>query len=89
LSKEELGIAPNIGAHRSLAVDGNAVFRWIAQFDESTVRQEDFVHFLQSAESYILNFGSAAGREDSGDSDFDTDDSYEDEFEFDEFDDDF
>lgn len=59
LSKEEFGVAPNIGAHRSLAVDGNKIFQWIANFNEASVRQEDFIAFVQAAESYILNFTSA------------------------------
>lgn len=58
LSKEEFGVAPNIGAHRSLAVDGNKIFQWIANFNEASVRQEDFIAFVQAAESYILNFTS-------------------------------
>ena len=61
LSKEEFGASPNIAAHRSLAVDGNKIFVWIANFNESSVRQEDFVAFLQAAESYILNFSNAFG----------------------------
>jgi hypothetical protein len=56
LSKQEFGAAPNIGAHRSLAVDGNAVYRWIADFNEGAASQADFTAFLQAAESYILNF---------------------------------
>ena len=63
LSKEEFGASPNIAAHRSLAVDGNKIFVWIANFNESSVRQEDFVAFLQAAESYILNFTNASGDE--------------------------
>lgn len=58
LSKEEFGTAPNIGAHRSLAVDGNKIFQWIANFNEASVRQEDFIAFVQAAESYILNVSS-------------------------------
>jgi hypothetical protein len=63
LSKEEFGASPNIAAHRSLAVDGNKIFVWIANFNETSVRQEDFVNFLQAAESYILNFSNASGEE--------------------------
>ncbi|MDG9671053.1 hypothetical protein [Hahella sp. CR1] len=63
LSKEEFGASPNIAAHRSLAVDGNRIFQWIANFNEAAVRQEDFIAFLQAAESYILNFTSASDQE--------------------------
>lgn len=55
LSKAEFGHSPNIGAHRTLAVAGNKVFQWIADFDEATTRHESFVTLLEAAESYILN----------------------------------
>jgi hypothetical protein len=87
LSKEELGVAPNIAAYRALAVDGNAIFQWIAHFDEASVRQEDFVRFLQSAESYILNFSTVSDMGATSEDIFDNDDSIEDDFE--DFDDDF
>lgn len=70
LSKEEFGAAPNIGAHRSLAVDGNKIFQWVANFNEASVRHEDFLAFVQAAEAYILNFtsvGDEAGMDASGD----------------------
>ncbi|MBU6953582.1 hypothetical protein [Hahella sp. HN01] len=82
LSKEEFGASPNIAAHRSLAVDGNRIFQWIANFNEAAVRQEDFIAFLQAAESYILNFTSASDQEID---EF----SEEDDFEFADEDDDF
>lgn len=63
LSKEEFGVAPNIAAHRSLAVDGNKIFQWIANFNEASVRQEHFITFLQAAESYILNYTNATDEE--------------------------
>ncbi|HEX4939538.1 MAG TPA: hypothetical protein VFX11_12745 [Candidatus Kapabacteria bacterium] len=78
LSKEEFGASPNIAAHRSLAVDGNKIFVWIANFNESSVRQEDFAAFLQAAESYILNFTNASGDE----MDFGDEDMLEEEEEF-------
>jgi hypothetical protein len=60
LAKEEFGESPNIASHRSLAVDGNKIFQWIAHFNESSVKQEEFTTFLQAAESYILNFSNTA-----------------------------
>lgn len=55
LSKAEFGQSPNIGAHRTLAVAGNRIFQWLADFDEATARHEDFIEFLSAAESYIIN----------------------------------
>lgn len=86
LAKEELGTAPNIAAHRSIAVDGNRVFQWVAHFNESTVQQDEFDHFLRAAESYILNFTNTPEKdewtqdEDSIDDDFDFADDSEDDF---------
>jgi len=79
LSKEEFGVAPNIGAHRSLAVDGNKIFQWIANFNESSVRQEDFITFVQAAESYILNFTSTGEESMMDDADNEDEVEYADE----------
>lgn len=84
LSKEEFGTAPNIGAHRSLAVDGNKIFQWIANFNEASVRQEDFITFVQAAESYILNFTSTGDElmmeEETSEDDFEYADEENDDF---------
>ncbi len=85
LSKEEFGISPNIAAQRSIAVDGNKVFRWIADFNEGSVRQEEFEEFLQAAEAYILNFTNTSEEEDGWSKE---DDSIEDDFDFADADDD-
>ena len=77
LSKQEFGSAPNISAYRSLAVDGNQVFQWIANFSEGTIQQEDFRDFLQAAESYILNFTSVSGGDMEEAPDFDDEDDFE------------
>jgi len=85
LSKQEFGASPNIAALRSLAVDGNTIFRFIADFTEGGVRQEDFNRFLQAAEAYILNYSTVGGDlESSADEESDTEEpdttSAEDEF---------
>ncbi len=53
-SREWFDEAPNISAIRSAAIDGNKVFQWIAAFDQSSVTDEDFQVFLESAEAWIL-----------------------------------
>jgi hypothetical protein len=53
LSRQEFGDAPNIGAYRRLAVEGNVVFRWIADFNDAPT-PDQFAKFLTSAEAYIL-----------------------------------
>jgi len=86
LSKEELGVAPNIAAHRSLAVDGNRIFQWVAAFNEPSIRQEDFVDFLQAAEAYILNFSTVSNGNMAW-PDQDEEEEFEDDFDFAEEDD--
>lgn len=54
LSQEEFGVAPNVSALRTVAVDGNKVFNFIADFDEGQVAGHDFQAFLEAAEAYIL-----------------------------------
>jgi hypothetical protein len=63
LSKTEFNMAPNVAAHRTLAVEGNRIFQWIANFNEGAVNHDQFLEFLNSAESYIL---SAAAVENGG-----------------------
>lgn len=53
-SREWFDEAPNISAIRSAAIDGNRVFQWIAGFDQSSVTDEQFQVFLESAEAWIL-----------------------------------
>jgi hypothetical protein len=77
LSRQEFGEAPNIGAFRRLAVEGNTVFAWIAEFNDAPT-QDQFARFLEAAEAYILA-GSVVGdgfeMEDAG-----TEEEAEDEF---------
>ena len=88
LSRDELGTTPNIAAIRTLAVDGNSIFRWIAEFDEATATHDEFMNFLEAAESYILNMalvGSDLASFEDDEDDWGEDD-WEDDFE-DDFDD--
>lgn len=52
--KELLGQSINISAIRTSAVDGNRVFKWIANFDQGTVSDADFDEFRDAAESWII-----------------------------------
>ncbi len=86
LSKQEFGGSPNIAALRSLAIDGNTIFRFIADFTEGGVRQEEFNRFLQAAEAYILNYSTvggdieSTGEEEEEEFDAEDEESTEDEF---------
>lgn len=84
MSRKEFNQSPNIAAQRSLAVDGNRIFKWIAEFNEGTTRQEDFVIFLSAAESYILNY-PLTGDDDSyldEEDEFDSEDNFSEEDDF-------
>lgn len=85
LSKQEFGASPHIAALRSLAVDGNTIFRFVADFTEGRVRQEEFNRFLQAAEAYILNYSTVGGdiepiSEEEEDIELEDEEAAEDEF---------
>lgn len=80
LSAEEFHSAPNISAIRTSAVEGNHVFRFISKFDGfSSVREEDFRSFLESAEAWILAQGSMGEEETSPNENAEDPDAVEDE----------
>jgi hypothetical protein len=62
-SKEWFEYSPNIAAIRDAAVQGNKVFQWIANFDQSTVSEGDFQEFKDAAEAWILASGIDTGEE--------------------------
>jgi hypothetical protein len=62
LAKSEYGEAPNINAIRIAAVEGNAVFRFIANFQPGAFSEEEFQRFIEAAEAWII----AKGSDDSG-----------------------
>jgi len=53
-SKEWFNVSHNIAAIRTVAVDGNKIFRWIAEFDGGTTTDADFENLRNSAEAWIL-----------------------------------
>lgn len=91
VSREEFGLAINVEALRSVAVDGNRVFQWIADYVPGAEDTADFVDFLDAAESYIVAEASVhndnASWLDEDDEDTEVPDEFED-FE-DEFEDEF
>jgi hypothetical protein len=58
LSKSEYGEAPNISAIRTAAVEGNAVFRFIGNFRQGAVAEDEFQRFIEAAEAWIIAKGS-------------------------------
>ena len=51
---EDLGQSVQTATTRTLAVEGNKIFLWIANFDQGTVTDEAFENFLSAAEAWIL-----------------------------------
>ena len=71
ISRKEMGFVPNTTAIKTVAVEGNKIFNWIANFTPSNVSQDAFTMFLNSAEAYIISQGEQqvkprAHRRDSG-----------------------
>jgi hypothetical protein len=58
LARSEFGEAPNISAIRIAAVEGNAVFRFIANFQQGAVTEEAFQRFIEAMEAWIIAKGS-------------------------------
>lgn len=55
IAKEDLGVMIPTSTLRSLAVEGNRIFQWIASFEtEAAVRSADFDSLLSAAESWII-----------------------------------
>ncbi|MGB6297525.1 MAG: hypothetical protein WBF90_15265 [Rivularia sp. (in: cyanobacteria)] len=81
VAKEDLSMNLQVAALRTLAVEGNKVFQWIANFSEGTVREDEFRAFLTAGEAWILAQAAIS------DDDFDSDDSYMDDEDDDDFDD--
>lgn len=98
VAKQDLAVNVQTSVTRTLAVEGNRVYQWIADFSEATVREEEFKAFLKSAEAWIIaqaslqesNGGSFNGKRKADFSDFDRyfDNDLGDDFD-DNFDDDF
>ena len=97
VAKQDLGVNVQTSVTRTLAVEGNKVYQWIADFSEATVREEEFKAFLKSAEAWIIaqaslqesNGGASNGRRrDFSDFDDNFNDDFDDKFDND-FDDDF
>lgn len=54
VAKEDLRFALNVSPIRTLAVEGNKVFQYIANFNQETDREEAFRYFLSAAEAWII-----------------------------------
>ncbi|NEP86275.1 MAG: hypothetical protein F6K18_05250 [Okeania sp. SIO2C2] len=92
IAKEDLGITVQTYVTRTLAVEGDKVYKWIADFHEATVREQEFKAFLQAAESWIIaqaslqetngSYRNGNRRGDFGDmnDDFEDEDNFDDDF---------
>ena len=89
LSKSEFKRSVAIAPILRVAVDGNKIYQAIADFDEATFTQDEFLELIRAGESYILNSDLIGPPMDeaSDDDDFD-DDDFEDDIDSD-FEDDF
>jgi hypothetical protein len=75
VAKEDLGMTLPTAALRGLAVEGNKVFQWTANFVEGAVKESDFKTFLNASESWILAQATVEGEKNLLDDDDDDDDN--------------
>lgn len=55
VAKEDLGVMIPTSTLRTLAVEGNRIFQWVASFEtQASVRSADFDSLLSAAESWII-----------------------------------
>lgn len=54
VAKEDLGMMVPTAPLRTLAVEGNKIFQWVAEFNEGIVREGEFREFLSAAEAWII-----------------------------------
>lgn len=62
IAKEEFGEAPNTETIKTVAVDGNKIFEWIANFDENSVTTSQFDTLLSSVEAWVLGRETLTGK---------------------------
>ncbi|MBI1240820.1 hypothetical protein [Umezakia ovalisporum] len=67
VAKQDLGVTVQTSVMRDLAVEGNKIYQWIANFNEAMVREEEFKTFLKAAEAWII---AQASLQDPNDSSF-------------------
>ena len=54
IAQEEFGETPDTETIKNLAVEGNKIFEWIANFDENTVTAVQFDNLLAAVETWAL-----------------------------------
>ena len=69
VAKEDLGVMVPTAPLRTLAVEGNKIFQWIAEFNEGIVREGEFREFLSAAEAWIIAQASIDSEEPAEDED--------------------
>lgn len=65
VAKQDLGIAVPSSAIRTIAIEGNKVFQWLAKFNEGMVKENEFKVLLDAAEAWIIAQASLDSDDDS------------------------
>jgi len=63
VAREDLRVMVPTAPLRSVAVEGNKIFQWIANFNESIVQESAFRTFLRAAEAWIIAQASLESKE--------------------------
>ncbi|NES66081.1 MAG: hypothetical protein F6K24_12865 [Okeania sp. SIO2D1] len=90
VAKQDLGVTVQTSVMRDLAVEGNKVYQWVADFNEAIVREEEFKNFLKAGEAWIIAQASleepnglapnGKGQDNFGDFNDDFNDDFDDDF---------
>ena len=54
VAKEDLGVGVPTSTLKTLAVEGNQVFQWLAEYTPGTVSSASFQKFLNAAEAWVI-----------------------------------
>lgn len=63
VAREDLRVMVPTAPLRSVAVEGNKIFQWIANFNENIVQESAFRTFLRAAEAWIIAQASLESKE--------------------------
>lgn len=83
LSREDFGMSVDVSTIRTLAVEGNKVFEWIANLEPGNVQEDEFEAAIEAGEKWIIAAASmpeVAATEPEYRDEYEEEDEFQDEF---------
>lgn len=83
LATEDLGVSIDVATIRTLAVEGNKVFEWIAELEPGNVVESEFQDAIEAAERWIIAAAAmpeAVGPREPAYDEYEEEDEFQDEF---------